>query len=108
MKKFKISTAVAGLAFVLTSCNEAGVTSKIINGNEPQLPDELKGLKVYKVKHGVGNYVKVAILDGKINSTTYQVGKAVESTIIVNRQNGHLIEVSEVLIENDSIIVCRK
>jgi len=113
MKKFKISTVAAiavyaMLAVVFTSCDDAGVTSKKLNGDEQNLPDELRGLKIYNVSTGGGNYVKVAVLDDKINSTTYQVGKVSESIVIVNKQNGKLIEVSQILVENDSVIVCRK
>ena len=117
MKKFKISTVAifvhvlffgAMLSVIFTSCNDAGVTSKRLNGNEQNLPDELKGLKIYDVSTGGLTSVKVAVLDGKINSTTYQSGKLTESTVIVNRQNGKLIEVSQILVENDSVIVCRK
>jgi hypothetical protein len=113
MKKFKFRTLAAivvyaMLAVVFTSCDDAGVTSKTLNGDEQNLPDELKGLKIYNVSTGGVGYVKVAVLDGKINSTTYQVGKVTESTVIVNRQNSKLIEVSQILVENDSIIVCRK
>lgn len=90
------------------SCDDAGTTSKKLNGDEQSLPDELKGLKIYSVSTGGGNYVEVAVLDGKVNSTTYQVGKIQETTVIVNKQNGKLIEVSQILVENDSVIVCRK
>lgn len=34
------------LCAALTSCHEAGVTLKILTGEEQKLPDELKGLKV--------------------------------------------------------------
>lgn len=113
MKNFKINTVAsiavcAMLATGLSSCVEAGVTSKKLNGDEQNLPDELKGLKIYRVSTGGGNYVKVAVLDDKINSTTYQVGKYQESIVIVNRQTDRAIEVSQVLLENDSLIVCRK
>ncbi len=93
---------------LLTSCDDAGVTYKRLNGDEQNLPDELKGLKIYSVSIGSMSDVKVAVLDGKINSTTYQVGKNQETTVIVNKQNGRLIEVSQILVENDSVIVCRK
>jgi len=113
MKRFTIGTLAAiavyaMFAAVFTSCDDAGVTSKRLNGDEQNLPDELKGLKIYSVSTGNLDYVKVAVLDGKINSTTYQVGKVQESTVIVNKQNGKLIEVSQILVENDSMIVCRK
>ncbi len=96
------------LCAVLTSCQDAGVTSKSLTGEEQNLPDELKGLKVYWVSTGNGDGVNVAVLNGQINSTTYQVGKTKQSTIILNKQNGNLIEVRQILVENDSVIVCRK
>lgn len=112
MSKIKTVAAIAVYAMVVvvfTSCfDAAGVTSKRLHGDEQTLPDELKGLKIYKVSTGDGNYVIVAVLDGKLNSTTYQEGKVTESTVIFNRQNGKLIEVSQILVENDSVIVCRK
>jgi hypothetical protein len=113
MRKIKISTLVAiavyaMLAIVFTSCEDAGVTSKKLNGDEPNLPDELKGLKIYNVSIGEGNFVKVAVLEERVNSTTYSVGKYQESIVIVNKQNDKLIKVSEILVENDSIIICRK
>ncbi len=97
------------LIFGFASCNEdAGITTKRLNGDEQYLPEELKGLKIYSVALDQGGYVKVAVLDNKINSTTYRVRKADESVIILNRQTNKLIEVKEILVENDSIIVCRK
>ena len=114
MKKIQFTTKAFALASVLlcavlTSCqDDAGITSKILTGEEQKLPDELKGLKVYWVSTGYGSGVKVAILNGQINSTTYQVGKTNQSTIILNKQNSSLIEVRQILVENDSVIVCRK
>ena len=115
MKTTKRITSLTKAFFILIvscclfiSCDDAGVTSKRLNGDEKNLPDELKGLKIYSVSIGGCDYVKVAVLDGKINSTTYQDGKIQETTVIVNKQNGKLIEVSQVLVENDSVIVCRK
>jgi len=113
MKNFKISTiAIIAMCLVLvvgfTSCENKGVVTERLNGDEQSLPEELKGLKIYSVSIGSGNYVKVAVLNGNVNSTTYQVGRFQETTIIVNKQDGKSIEVSQILIENDSIIVCRK
>lgn len=111
MNIFKIITLVlyTMLAIVFTSCEDAGVARKRLNGDEQNIPDELKGLKVYSVSTGNGNYVKVGILNDKINSTTYNVGKTDESIIIIDKQrNDKIIKVSEILVENDSIIVCRK
>ena len=113
MKKFKISKIAilllcALLSVVFTSCDSAGVTSQKLNGDEQELPVELKGLKIYSVSTGNGTYVKVAVLDDKINSTTYSEGKFQESTVIVNKRNSKIITVSQILVENDSLIVCKK
>lgn len=103
-----ISYILLAIVILTASCEDAGVTSKRINGDELNLPEELKGLKIYSVSIGGGDYVKVAILDGNVNSTTYPVGKIQRSTLIINKKNNKLIEIKEILIENDSLIVCRK
>jgi hypothetical protein len=112
-KKVKLSTSayfLATLFYVLffSSCDNAGITQEILNSNEQDLPPELKGLKVYCIPVGSGSFVKVAVLDNKVNSTTYQVGKLQESLILVDNSIGKQIKVSQILLENDSIIVCRK
>ena len=70
----------------------------------------LKGGLSTNPTHKVGFFLFIYTLwsDGQINSTTYSVGKFEESTIILNRQNGQIIEVSQVIMENDSLVVCRK
>ena len=110
MKKSKIIISLYAFASLLffASCTESGVTSQSLTGNEDNLPNELKGLKVYWVSTGNGGGVNVAVLNGQVNSTTYQSGKTTQSVVIVNKQNGKLIEVSQILVENDSLIVCRK
>lgn len=107
MKNFLIPIILI-VSILLTSCREKGKSYLYLSGKENTLPDELKGLKVYNVSTGTGTYVKVAILDGQVNSTTYSMGKVEESTIILNRQNNKIIEVSQVIMENDSLVVCRK
>lgn len=108
----KLSTITIALltlvTIVFSSCEEAGVTYKRLDGDEQTLPDALKGLKVYSVSIGKGDYVKVAIMNGEINSTTYLKGKYHETILQVNNQNGKLVKVKEILMENDSMIVCRK
>ena len=105
----KLKLSIIALAIVgLTSCADPGTTQLRLNGNESNLPDELKGLKIYSVATDGGSYVKVAILNNQVNSTTYPVGKHTQSLVLVNKQDGKLIEVSSVLMENDSLIVCRK
>ena len=108
MKSLKIFVLVAVFSLFFIGCDDAGVASKRLNGDEQDLPDELKGLSIYNVSISGGNYVKVAVIDGKINSTTYQVGKAQESVVIVNKKSKKAINVSQILLENDSLIVFRK
>lgn len=98
---------IASMIIILSSCG-VGKTHVELNGNEEQLPPELKGVKIYSIKTGVLSSVEIALLNNNINSITYPYGKSRKSTIIVNKQNGKLIEVTEILIENDSLIVCRK
>ena len=98
--------------FSFSSCEKPGATSYNLSGNEQNLPDKLKGLEVYSVCIGGGDYVKVALLNDNVNSITETktVGKisTTVSTIIIDKQNQKLIEVKEILLENDSMIVCRK
>ena len=96
------------VAIIFNSCYKTGTTRQKITGNEETLPSELKGLKVYSVSTGDLGDVKVAILDNKVNSTTYQVGKTQETTIVLNKQNKKLIEVSKLLFENDSLVIFQK
>lgn len=95
---------------LFASCEEKGVTRNDLNGSENNLPDELKGLKVYDVSTGGGCYVKVAVLNGKINSINYKEGKHEESVLILDRTNdaSTSISISSIIMENDSIIIARK
>ena len=96
------------LALTLTSCEDKGVTSQRLTGDEPTLPAELKGLKVYRVSCGDNEYVKVGILNNQVVSTTYQSGKHQQSVILVNKGTPTTINVESVISENDSIIVIKK
>ena len=96
------------VAVFFVGCEDAGTTRQQLSGNESELPEELKGLKIYRVSTENGGAVRVAVLNGNVNSSTYKAGKTTQSTIVVNKSNGKLIEVREVLVENDSLLVCRK
>jgi hypothetical protein len=72
---------------ILISCAGKGTTTEKLSGDEANLPEELKGLKVYKVSTGNGKYVNVAILNSTVNSFTYPVGKHTESTIMVKSKD---------------------
>jgi len=104
----KIIIVLMSLMFILSSCEDAGKTRVNLSNVDEILPEELKGLKIYSVSTGGGNYVQVAVLNNNVASTTYQVGKFSESLIIVNKDTRNLIEVSNVLLENDSIIIFKK
>jgi hypothetical protein len=109
MKTIK-AFAIVFLLFMAVSCDDPGVTYNKLQGNEANLPDELKGLKVYAVSTGNGDYVKVAVLNGEVNSSTYMVGKTHQTTIVVRKDHydERQIEVKEILMENDSLMLIRK
>jgi hypothetical protein len=106
MKKLLLF-AVLLLAF---SCADPGVTTRELVGDEKELPEELKGLKIYSVSTGEGSYVKVAIFNNEINSVTYSEGKTTETTIVINKgeYNEKTIYGREILAETKDIIVIRK
>jgi hypothetical protein len=107
MKRILMALMVVGL---LSSCEPQGTTRLRLTGGEALLPEELKGLKVYSVAVDNGNYVKVALLNNEVKSVTYQNGKTQTTTIMLKKQNNQsrVIDIENVLMENDSIIVCRK
>jgi hypothetical protein len=80
------------------------------SGVKTILPPELEGLKIYSVMENKYDMVKVAVLNGQVNSTTWQQGKHKQSAIMVNTktQPSRVIEIESVLMENDSVIMCRK
>ena len=88
--------------------DEKGTTTTRLNGDEKTLPNELKGLKVYSVSLGGGNYVKVAVLNNNTNSTTYRDGTIDKTIIVVDKRNQKVINVEDIIMENDSLIICRK
>ena len=94
------------IILTITSCSDPGSTRVTLNGNESTLPDELKGLKVYNVATDNLGYVKVAVLNNQINSTTYTK----QTTLIINNNQTtpKVIQVKNVIMENDSLIICRK
>jgi len=96
------------LLITLTSCEDKGVTKQWLSGDESTLPQELKGLKVYRVSCGEGEYVRVGVLNNQAVSTTYQSGKVQESIILVNKATARTINVESIISENDSIVVIKK
>ena len=96
------------LLLTLTSCEDKGITQQWLSGDESTLPAELKGLKVYRVSCGEGEYVRVGILNNQVISTTYTSGKTHQSIIIVNKETTRTINVESIISENDSIVVIKK
>lgn len=92
---------------LITSCSDPG-TSEILLDDHKNLPTELKGLKIYNVSTGRGGSVNVGVLNNNLNSITYREGKHNESVMLINKQTNKVIEVSDVVMENDSLIICRK
>jgi hypothetical protein len=107
---------VVGFSLLFTSCEDKGLTRQTLTGDESTLPAELKGLKVYTVSTGEGNYVKVAVLNNQAVSTTYQSGKHSQSVVLVNKEvefgagqiTTRTINVESIISENDSILVIKK
>ena len=109
MKARIILASALLLSMLITSCDPAGLTRKELYGTEDSLAPELKGLKVYTVSLKAGGYVRVAVLDNKVNSVTYRDGKIDRTTIVLNSACGaRAINVGQIISENDSIIVARK
>jgi hypothetical protein len=96
------------LLLALSSCEDKGASTVRLSGEENNLPAELKGMKVYSVHIGGGSYMKVAVLNNRIVGNTYPEGKHTESVVVIDNSTGKEIQVESILMENDSIVVCRK
>ena len=110
LQKSKILKFLVGILLVgsFISCSDTGTSVQRLSGNESTLPAELKGLKVYSVKLGVGSWCRVAVLNGIANSSTYMVGKTQQTTIVINGNQPRTIIAKQILSETDSIIVIKK
>lgn len=111
MKYLKIFLLI--FTIILFSCDDKkGDTTQVFNGTE-NLPEEIKGFKLYWVKTSDGfaaSGVYIGFLEGyNTTSLTYQSGKTNTSVILVTHKNEiKTILVKEILVENDSIIVIKK
>ena len=100
------------LPFFLTSCYpEQGTSIVKLKGDESALPQDLKGLKIYKVFTEGNEYVRVGVIKNQVVSTQESVfkGKVWENidVVMVNSPK-QIYKVKSVLMENDSLIVFRK
>lgn len=91
---------------LFSSCSRSEITENTLEGIN--LPEELKGLKVYSISYGKLGRIKVATLNNEINSITYPQGKTQQTMLLINSNKNNIIKIKEIISENDSIIVCRK
>jgi hypothetical protein len=103
MKKNIYLLIVLSLLLVV-SCVRPGTTQLIINENN--LPEELKGLKIYRVSLVNGEYVNIALINNQVNSTNYTVDKRINSTILMGSYALKKAFIEE--LGNDSIIIRKK
>lgn len=101
------------ITITLFGCDtKKGDTNTIFNGTEQNLPEEIKGLKLYWVSTGNGalsSGIYVGYLEGyNTTSLNYQSGKTYTSVVLVTKNDVKTILVKEILVENDSIIVIKK
>ena len=98
------------VSIVAISCSDPGTTRIRVHGTEPALPEELKGLKIYSVSEGNGRNIKVAVFQGQVVGTTYQNGKYQYDAVNIYKSDGSIraYPESNIIIENDSILVIRK
>lgn len=100
----KISLLLALLALLLAAaCSNPRETSVENEELQSNLPQELKGLKVYTVYLKDGNYIKIAVLNNNIVATDQQNGEVRNQNAIINQT-----DLNKVIFENDSIMIIRK
>jgi hypothetical protein len=87
---------LVGLALV-SGCNTRGRASLEIEGNEPNLPAELRGIRVWNLDVGHGERVRISILNSSVSTTYYTKEGVITSTVE-----------RDVLWENDSLMLVRK
>ena len=99
---------IIALLIFFNACTP-GETTNSLNGDESALPAELKGLKVYFVRISHGDGVYVAVKDNKILSTT-STDKIAETVVNINDETSEIrnYRSSDILLENDSIVVIKK
>jgi hypothetical protein len=102
MIKLLLAALAVGL---LMLCDEPGTTIVLLNGTEAALPEELKGLKIYRVVYdSTDSYMDIAVLPG--GSAGYSTG----NTVLVGNgwDSPKEIKISSIVFENDSMVMARK
>ena len=87
------------------SCGLPGSSKVKLHGDERDLPLELKGLKVYNVKLGELDYIRVAVLNSKVVGTSYTEGK---TTAYVGNVDLNDVEKNSIVYEDDEFIIIKK
>ena len=99
---------------LLVSCGKQGDTQLLMEDKitSSNLPEDLKGLKVYKVFTGFDDCIKVAVINNKVSSVTYHEGKTEQSILVLAKEESeerfYMIPIEEIIIENDTMIMARK
>lgn len=91
-------------ALLFLSCDDNGT---VVSRSEGTINGH--AIKVFSYCLGDGDWVKVAFIDDKINSTNYNEGKTKENVIIVNNPNQKPVVINgEIIMNNDSLILIKK
>jgi hypothetical protein len=103
MKTIKSVVLVFCVFMFVFSCSQSAEQLDI----SYDLPKELNGLRIYDVPYGNGSLIKVAVLNNEVNSLIYKEGKH-SSNVIIVKNKSRMCNVSQIIFENDSIIIARK
>ena len=109
MKKIVRILSILVIVISMFSCGKAGDIRKYYV-DDSKLPIELQGLKVYTVCYADEQWIRIAVLNDKINSISHDEGtnnRTTVTTVVVSSSN-RIINAREIISENDSIIVIRK
>lgn len=93
------------LVMLTTNCGMPGDARLRLHGDEGNLPPELKGLKVYNVKLGGPEHIKIAVIDNKVVGTSYLEGKVDTHVGIVDLNK---VKKNSIVYEDDNFIIIRK
>jgi len=89
------------LLLSLISCNDSGVSKIPLSGNEENVPEEIKGIKVFKVALSDGDFIKVVVLENDLDKSI-STKSSNKNTILIAKKKYKIIS------ENDSILVLKK
>lgn len=113
MKKLVFALVIATISWSITSCTESKTDVTQMKVKDEDLPNELRGIKFYRVYTENGASFVLATTPTQTAVTKYKANGIVdsrtvgilESDSLSNKQR--LIEIKEIISENDSVIVCK-